>query len=185
MKNGKIKDIVDYRDAIDLNGFCLTLDLRRGADPDTVMDKLFYLTELENSFDCNFNIFDDSFGITALCSIGPIISVLVLGLVVEVNGEGGMSLPTQPADTRDGVLAYLSEIVHYAKEVAIALLPIIVFTVFFQLVSHAFSKTQLIRIFIGGKTRAMFVLISFFIVFLYRRRTPLSGVLSWCLKISP
>ncbi len=56
VKNGKMKDIVDYRDAIDLNGFCLTLDLRRGADPDTVMDKLFYLTELENSFDCNFNI---------------------------------------------------------------------------------------------------------------------------------
>ena len=56
VKSGKIKDIVDYRDAIDLNGFCLTLDLRRGADPDTVMDKLFYLTELENNFDCNFNI---------------------------------------------------------------------------------------------------------------------------------
>lgn len=56
VKNGKMKDIVDYRDAIDLNGFCLTLDLRRGADPDIVMDKLFYLTELENTFDCNFNI---------------------------------------------------------------------------------------------------------------------------------
>ena len=60
VKSGRIKDIVDYRDAIDLNGFCLTLDLRRGADPDTVMDKLFYLTELENNFDCNFNILVNS-----------------------------------------------------------------------------------------------------------------------------
>ncbi len=59
VKTGKIKDIVDYRDAIDLNGFCLTLDLRRGADPDLVMDKLFYLTELEKGFDCNFNILVD------------------------------------------------------------------------------------------------------------------------------
>lgn len=56
VKNGKVKDVVDYRDAIDLNGFRLTLDLRRGADPDMIMDKLFYLTELENTFDCNFNL---------------------------------------------------------------------------------------------------------------------------------
>ncbi len=59
VKNGKIKDIVDYRDAIDKNGFCLSIDLRRGADPDMIMDKLFYLTELENTFDCNFNILID------------------------------------------------------------------------------------------------------------------------------
>ena len=56
VKSGKIKDIVDYRDATDLGGLRLTFDLRRGADPDAVMDKLYYLTELENSFDCNFNI---------------------------------------------------------------------------------------------------------------------------------
>lgn len=56
VKSGKIRDITDYRDAIDLNGFCLSLDLKKGADPDMVMDKLFVLTDLENSFDCNFNI---------------------------------------------------------------------------------------------------------------------------------
>ena len=56
VKAGKMKDIVDYRDATDLGGLRLTFDLRRGADPDAVMDKLFYLTELENTFDCNFNI---------------------------------------------------------------------------------------------------------------------------------
>ncbi len=59
VKSGKIKDIVDYRDAIDKNGFCLSIDLRRGADPDMIMDKLYYLTELENTFDCNFNVLID------------------------------------------------------------------------------------------------------------------------------
>ena len=56
IKAGKMKDIVDFRDATDLGGLRLTFDLRRGADPDAVMDKLYYLTELENTFDCNFNI---------------------------------------------------------------------------------------------------------------------------------
>ena len=93
---------------------------------------------------------DDSFGITALCSIGPIISVLVLGIVADINGGGqAMTLPSQPDTTRDGIWEYCTEIVHYAEEVALALLPIVVFTVIFQLVTHAFSKTQLIRIFIG------------------------------------
>ena len=56
VKAGKMKDIIDYRDATDLGGLRLTFDLRRGADPDAIMDKLYYLTELENTFDCNFNI---------------------------------------------------------------------------------------------------------------------------------
>ena len=56
VKAGKMKDIVDYRDATDLGGLRLSFDLRRGADPDAVMDKLFYLTDLENTVDCNFNI---------------------------------------------------------------------------------------------------------------------------------
>ena len=59
-KSGKIKDIVDYRDEIDKNGFCLSIDLRRGTDPDKLMDKLFYLsTGLQNDFECNFNILID------------------------------------------------------------------------------------------------------------------------------
>ncbi len=56
VKMGKMKDILDYRDATDLGGLRLTLDLRRGADPDMIMNKLYYLTDLENTFDCNFNI---------------------------------------------------------------------------------------------------------------------------------
>ena len=59
-KEGKIKEITDFRDEIDLNGFKLTLDVRRGTDPDKLMAKLFKLTPLEDSFRCNFNVLIDS-----------------------------------------------------------------------------------------------------------------------------
>ena len=53
---GKLREVSDVRDAIDLNGFKLTFDLKKDADPEIVMQKLFAATELENTFDCNFNI---------------------------------------------------------------------------------------------------------------------------------
>mgnify|MGYP002564845035 CR=1 FL=1 len=56
VKSGKIKDITDVRDEIDLSGFKLTIDLRRGTDPDKLMTKLYKLTPLEDAFDCNFNV---------------------------------------------------------------------------------------------------------------------------------
>ena len=56
IKSGKLKEVTDVRDAIDLNGFKLTFDLRKDADPELVIQKLFSATELENTFDCNFNI---------------------------------------------------------------------------------------------------------------------------------
>ena len=93
---------------------------------------------------------DDSFGITALCSVGPIIAVIVLGICLDVQG-GDYILETTPeiSDTREGIWRYCTEFVVYAEEVAMALLPIVVFTVIFQLITRAFSKTQLIRIFVG------------------------------------
>lgn len=60
VKEGKVKEITDFRDEIDLNGFKLTLDIRRGTDPDKLMNRLFKLTPLEDSFKCNFNILIDS-----------------------------------------------------------------------------------------------------------------------------
>lgn len=60
VKEGKLKEVVDFRDEIDLSGFRLTLDLRKGVDPDKLMQKLFKATPLENSFKCNFNIIIDS-----------------------------------------------------------------------------------------------------------------------------
>lgn len=59
VKSGKIKEITYFRDEIDLNGFKLTLDLRRGVDPDKLMAKLFKLTTLEDNFSCNFNVLID------------------------------------------------------------------------------------------------------------------------------
>ena len=59
-KEKKLKEVRDFRDEIDLNGFKLTLDLERGVDPDKLMTKLFKLTPLEDSFKCNFNVLIDS-----------------------------------------------------------------------------------------------------------------------------
>ena len=56
IKSGKLREVSDVRDAIDLNGFKLTFDLKKDANPELVMQKLFAATELENNFDCNFNI---------------------------------------------------------------------------------------------------------------------------------
>ncbi len=56
VKSGKIKEIVDVRDEIDLSGLKLTIDLKRGVNADLLMQKLFKLTTLEDSFSCNFNI---------------------------------------------------------------------------------------------------------------------------------
>lgn len=60
IKSGTLKEVTDFRDEIDLSGFKLTLDLRRGTDPDKLMTKLYRLTPLEDSFKCNFNILIDS-----------------------------------------------------------------------------------------------------------------------------
>ncbi len=56
IKRGKIKEISDVRDETDLKGLKITLDLKRGSDPDLLMQKLFLTTPLEDSFACNFNV---------------------------------------------------------------------------------------------------------------------------------
>ena len=56
IKTGKVKEIADMRDETDLNGLKLTIDLKRGTDPDKLMLKLFRTTPLMDSFGCNFNI---------------------------------------------------------------------------------------------------------------------------------
>ena len=56
VKEGKLKEVTGFLDGIDLSGFRLTLELRRGVDPDKLMAKLFKLTTLEDSFKCNFNV---------------------------------------------------------------------------------------------------------------------------------
>lgn len=60
VKEGKLKEVTDFRDEIDRNGFKLTIDLRRGVDPDKLMLRLFKQTPLESNFKCNFNVLVDA-----------------------------------------------------------------------------------------------------------------------------
>lgn len=56
VKNGKLREISDVRNEIGLDGLKITIDLKRGVDPDRLMTKLFSMTPLEDSYSCNFNI---------------------------------------------------------------------------------------------------------------------------------
>ncbi len=60
MKEGKLREVTEIRDESDITGLKLTMDLRRGTDPDKLMTKLFKTTPLEDSFKCNFNILVNS-----------------------------------------------------------------------------------------------------------------------------
>ena len=60
VKGGKLREVTDVRDSVDLSADKLiTFDLKKDAEPEKVIQKLFAATELENSFDCNFNILVD------------------------------------------------------------------------------------------------------------------------------
>jgi DNA gyrase subunit A len=58
IKANKIREITDLRDETDLNGLKITLDVKKSTDADALMQKLFKMTPLEDSFSCNFNILD-------------------------------------------------------------------------------------------------------------------------------
>lgn len=93
---------------------------------------------------------DDSFGLVALSSVGPIITVLTLGIVFDIHDvEYTMSPLTLVSDTREVFFTYLQGMGSYAEEVAIALSPILVFFILFQIIAKAFRKRQLVRIFVG------------------------------------
>lgn len=56
VKDGKLREVSYIRDDTDLNGLTITIDLKKGTDPEKVMQKLFRLTPLQDSYACNFNI---------------------------------------------------------------------------------------------------------------------------------
>ena len=93
---------------------------------------------------------DDSFGLVALSSVGPIIAVLVLAVAFHIEG-GEYEMPVYPVveTTRDVLSAYGWGLLDYLREVAVALLPVIAFSALFQLVTKAFHKRQIVRILIG------------------------------------
>lgn len=82
------------------------------------------------------NAADDSFGLVALCSVGPILAVLILGMIFHPS-EGGVSITQIPqVDTTVELMQMFShELPAYMEEIAVSLLPIIVFFGIFQIVS--------------------------------------------------
>ena len=56
VKNGRLREVADVRNEIGLKGLKITIDLKRGVDPDKLMNRLFAMTPLEDSFSCNFNV---------------------------------------------------------------------------------------------------------------------------------
>lgn len=96
------------------------------------------------------NSSNDSFGLIALCSIGPVLSVLLLGVFYEPTEA--VYEAVQVADvvtTRDAAMEFVRAFPHYAKEVSVALVPIVMMFVLFQLISRRFHIHQILKIAAG------------------------------------
>lgn len=93
---------------------------------------------------------DDSFGLVALCSIGPILAVLLLGMIY--HPESGDYVPAVIPEIENSVVLgrmFSDALPHYMAEIAVSLLPIVLFFGIFQIVSLQLSKKSLIKILIG------------------------------------
>lgn len=92
---------------------------------------------------------NDSFGLVALCSIGPILAVLVLGLLYPTEGAYVPVEIPEMEDSQDMILLFIKALPQYFEEVAIALAPIIVFFFLFNAIYIKLHKRQLVSISIG------------------------------------
>lgn len=91
----------------------------------------------------------DSFGLVALCSIGPVLAVLILGFFYKGQGVADVNLPFIPETTTEMGLEYLKAFPAYMKEMAIALSPIIVLFLIFQVAAFKMSKKSFLKTLIG------------------------------------
>lgn len=90
---------------------------------------------------------DDSFGLVALCSVGPVIAVLILGLIYRPDDLVYLPDPIpDPVNTQENVLLFLKALPDMMKELAIALAPIVVFLIGFQIITRKISKKEFLRI---------------------------------------
>ncbi|MDR1104736.1 MAG: DUF1538 domain-containing protein [Treponema sp.] len=93
---------------------------------------------------------EDSFGLVALCSIGPILAVFLLGIFYNPSGAQVAGVEVSHVSTsRDVVEAFAFELPHFAKDVSLAMGAIIIFFFIFQVASRRYKRHQLGRIFIG------------------------------------
>lgn len=93
---------------------------------------------------------DDSFGLVSLCSIGPILAVLILGIVYQP--EGGAYAAAEHMEALDSVSLgqmFTTSIPHYMMEIGMSLLPILLFFAAFQVIALRMEKKALVRILIG------------------------------------
>ena len=96
------------------------------------------------------NASSDSFGLVSLSSVGPVLAVLLLGICFKP--ESAAYTPTELLDiatTREAAEAFAISLPHYAREVAIAMVPICAVFLLFQLATRRFKRTELLRIFSG------------------------------------
>ena len=92
----------------------------------------------------------DGFGLTALCSVGPILSVMILGIIFKPeNFSVSENVVAVPEDSKVLLSVYLTALPHYMKEVGIALLPIVAFYFIFRLFGQKTERNQVIRILVG------------------------------------
>ena len=93
---------------------------------------------------------EDSFGLVALCSIGPILAVMILGIFYNPDGTEYVA-PIIPAieTSKDVAVEFAHQIPHYLLEVANSVWPILAVMVVFQLVTRRYRKRHLLRMFVG------------------------------------
>ena len=92
---------------------------------------------------------NDSFGLVSLCSIGPILAVLILGMVYSTEGNFTTTAITEVSDSVELGKLFLYEIPKYLKEIALSLLPIVVFFGVFQIFAPKMNKQALMKICVG------------------------------------
>lgn len=92
---------------------------------------------------------NDSFGLVSLCSIGPILAVLILGMVYSTEGNFTTTAITEVSDSVELGKLFLYEIPKYLKEIALSLLPIVVFFGVFQIFAPKMNKKSLMKICVG------------------------------------
>ncbi|WP_292521296.1 DUF1538 domain-containing protein [Methanoculleus sp.] len=93
---------------------------------------------------------EDSFGLTAICSIGPILAVLIMGLLFDPAGTGYASEPTTTvSSTAELARLYAEGLLQFFREVSLILLPIVVIFGIYQVINLKLSRTRLIRIGVG------------------------------------
>jgi len=92
----------------------------------------------------------DSFGLVALCSIGPILTVMILGLIFKIdNTTYTPTVIPNIENSKSLIMMFLNEIPNYALEVSKALIPIIIFFVLYQVIALKIPKNEVLKVLFG------------------------------------